>query len=165
MGDSATARGNSYGLRGALYPGQDQHIQFEKQDDGAHDQLPSLPRPQQADKVQNDRFQTEPFVEIPAPDPIWQRLDQSPQSKLQLGRAIASSLSIEKRSAGPNPAGTAAIVAKFYTPPAIEPVAYKNKEGHDQLLLKRWTCKVDWGPGAKMIWGRSIPKILHLMND
>lgn len=52
--NSATVRGDRYGLRGALYPGQDKHIQFEEQDDGAHDWLtsqhnqkrtPSLPRP------------------------------------------------------------------------------------------------------------------------
>lgn len=57
-----------------------------------------------------------------------------------------------------------AVAAKFCTPPAIEPGAHKDNEGHNELLLKRWTCKADWGPGAKIIWGRSIPKILHLMN-
>ena len=96
MGDSATARGDSYGLRGALYPGQDQHIQFEKQDDGAHDQPLSLPRPQQIDKVQDDRFQTEPFLETPVPLPISQCLDQSPQSEVQSARAIVSSWDFKK---------------------------------------------------------------------
>ncbi len=84
IGDSTIAKGDSYGLRGVLYLGQDQHIQFEKQDDGAHDQPPFLPRPEQADKVQDDRFQTEPFLETPVPLLVLQCLDQSPKSEVQL---------------------------------------------------------------------------------
>ena len=59
-----------------------------------------------------------------------------------------------------------AVASKFWTPPAIETIAHKDKEGYDQLSLERWTYKVlDWGPGAKTIWGRSIPEILPLIND
>lgn len=36
MENSAAARDDSHGLSGALYPGQDKHIQLEEQDDGAH---------------------------------------------------------------------------------------------------------------------------------
>ena len=128
MEDSVTVRGNSYRLRGALYPGQDQE---EKRDGGAHDQPPSLPRPQQADKVQDDRFQTEPCVENPVPLPRWQRLDRSPQSKVQPARAIASSWDFkrEEKSAGPKIVGTAAVATKFSTPLAIESVAHEHKRG------------------------------------
>ncbi|MCJ1343817.1 hypothetical protein MMC31_002014 [Peltigera leucophlebia] len=166
MEDSKTGRGDSYSLRGVIYPGQDKHIQFEEQDDGAHDQPPSLPRPEQADKAQDDRFQTEPFLETPAPPHTWQRLDRFPRPKAQLPRAIASSWDFkgEEKLAGPKLVGTAAVPTKFLTPPVIKSVAHEDKEGCDGLLLKRWTCKVDWGPEAKTIWGRSIPKILHLMN-
>ncbi|MCJ1345226.1 hypothetical protein MMC31_003432, partial [Peltigera leucophlebia] len=91
MEDSETGRGDSYGLRGVIYPGKDKHIQFEEQDDGAHDQPPSLPRPEQAEKVQDDRFHTESSLETPAPFHTWQRLDRLPQSKVQPPQAIALS--------------------------------------------------------------------------
>lgn len=89
-------------------------------------------------------------------------LDQSPHSKVQLTRAIASSRDSkqEGKLAGPSLLGTAAVAAKFWIPPALEPVLHKDTEGHDQLPLKRWTYKVlDWGGGAKTIWERSIPEI------
>lgn len=35
--DSITIRDNSYGMRGALYPGQDKKVQFESQDDRIYD--------------------------------------------------------------------------------------------------------------------------------
>ncbi len=117
-------------------------------------------------KSKMTRFQTEPCVENPVPLPRWQRLDRSPQSKVQPARAIASSWDFkrEEKSAGPKIVGRAAVATKFSTPLAIESVAHEQKRGHDRLLFKGWTCKVDWGPGAKNVWGRSIPKILHLMN-
>lgn len=40
MEDIATARGDSYGLRDTLFPGQGIHIRFEVQDDAAYDQSP-----------------------------------------------------------------------------------------------------------------------------
>ena len=124
MGDSATARGDSYGLR-------------------------------------DDRFQTEPFLETPVPLPISQCLDQSPQSEVQSAQAIVSSWDFKKeeKSAGPKIIGTTTVAAKFTTPLAIESVAHEEKKGYDRLLLKRWTCKVDWGPGTKTIWGRSVPML------
>ena len=164
-----------YEMGDALPPRQEKQTQLDEEDDGVYDipesrhyqkKKPPLPRPQQADEVQDDRFQTEPFLENSVSLPIWQRLDQSPQSKVQLAQAIASSWlpKRKERPARPNPVGTAAVAAKFWTPPSIEPVAHKDKEGYDQLLLKKRMCKVDWGPGAKIIWGRSIPKILPLIN-
>lgn len=183
--DSATVRGNSYSMRGALPPGQGKRVQFDDQDDGVHDRptpqyhqrkTPSPPRPQgnQDDRAVipikiaegKERFQAGAFFETPVPLPMWQRLDQSSQSKVQLARAIVSSWSTTRESAGPNPGGTAAVAAKFWTPPALEPVLHEDKEDHDQLSLKRWTYKVlDCGPGAKTIWGRSTPEILPLIND
>ncbi len=78
---------------------------------------------------------------------------------------MVSSWPTERKSAGPNPGGTVAVAAKFWTLPALEPVLHKETEGHDQSSLKRWTYKeLDWRPGAKAIWRRSIPKILHLTN-
>ena len=99
------------------------------------------------------RFQVESFHETPVPLPVWQRLDQLPQSKVQLTRAIASSWDFtrEEKLAGPTLLGTAAVAAKSYTPPALKPIAHKDKEGYNRLLLKRWTGKIDWGPGAKTI--------------
>lgn len=114
-----------------------------------------------------DRVQVGPFLETPVPLPMWQCLDQSPQLKVQFAWAIVSSWSTKRggKSAAPNRVGTSAVAAKFWTPPAIEPVAHKDKEGYDQLLLKRWTYKVpDRGPGAKTIWGRSIPEVLPSIN-
>ena len=190
--DSATVNGNYYGMSGAIPASQEKRVQFEEDDDdGVYDiaepryyqkKTPPPPRPQEAAKIQADcsvtketipiemregknRFQVGTFLETPFPLPIWQRLDQSPQSKVQFARTIVSSWSTKGGSIGPNPVGTAAVATKFLTPPAIVPVAHKDKEGYDQLSLKRWTYKVlDWGPGAKTIWGRSIPKILPLMN-
>lgn len=39
--DSATIKGDSYGMRGALHPGQDRQVQFGDQDDGVYDILES----------------------------------------------------------------------------------------------------------------------------
>ena len=187
INDTATIRGDSYSMRGALPLGQDRQVQFVDQDDGVHDQpipqyyqknIPPLPRLQEAAKTQDetfpikmaegkDRFQVGSFLETPVPLPMWQRLDKSPRSKLQLARAIASSWlpKREERPAGLNLAGIAAVASKSWTPPAIETIAHKDKAGYDQLLLRKWTYKVlDRGPGAKTIWGRSIPKILALIN-
>lgn len=38
MEDSAMIKGDSYGMRGALPPGQDKQVQFNHQDNGVHDQ-------------------------------------------------------------------------------------------------------------------------------
>ena len=188
--DSTIVIGGRYGMSGALPPSQEKRVQFEEEDDGVYDipeprhyQKETLPptRPQEAAKNQDnwsatketipikmaegkEHFQVGSFLETPVTLPIWQRLDLSPQLKVQLAQAIASSWFIKrgKKSAGPNLLGTAAVAAKFWTLPAI---AHKDKEGYDQLLLKRWTYKVlDRGPGAKTIWGRSIPEILPSVN-
>ena len=59
-----------------------------------------------------------------------------------------------------------ALASKFLTPPIIKTIALKDKKGCDQLSLDRWVYKTpDQGPRVKTIWGRSIPKILHLIND
>ena len=82
----------------------------------------------------------------------------SVQGATQLTQAKASSWEFkgEEKLAGPNLVGTVVVASKFWTPSAIEPVAHKYKGSYDRL---------DWGPGAKTIWGRSISKILPLMND
>ncbi|MCJ1349322.1 hypothetical protein MMC31_007558 [Peltigera leucophlebia] len=110
INDTATIRGDSYSMRGALSPGQDRRVQFVDQDDGVHDQptpqhyqknIPPLSRPQEAAEIQDDRavtketipikmaegkdrFQGGSFLETVVPLPMWQRLDQSPQPKVQL---------------------------------------------------------------------------------
>lgn len=68
---------------------------------------------------------------------MWQCLDQSPQSKIQLTQAIVSSWSIKKASAGPNPIKIAAVAAKFWTPPTIEPVAHRDKKDCDPVIAKK----------------------------
>lgn len=151
MENSAAAKDDSHGLSDALYPGQDKHIQLEEQDDGAHihsvfqqnqKRAPSLLRPEQVDKVQDDCFQPDLFLETPVLS-MWQCLDQSPQSKVKLHRAIASpwDFTTQEKSVGPNPAETVAVAAKRWTRPAPEHVAQKDKEGYDWLLLKGWACK------------------------
>lgn len=82
---------------------------------------------------------------------MWQCLKQSPQSKVQIAGAIASSWDFEREQklAGPNLVGTAAV-AKFLTRP-METTTPKDRKGYDQLLL---TYKVlDQGSKAKTIWG------------
>ena len=103
--DSATVRGNNYGMRGALNFGQDKQVQFEDQDDGVDDWL--TPRhyhhlPQGA-KTQDDwavkkepipikmaegkdGFQVGAFFDIPVTLLRWQFLE-SPQWRIQLDHA------------------------------------------------------------------------------
>ena len=64
------------------------------------------------------------------------REDRSPQAKAQLARALVSLWSTERTSTGPNPAGIAAVAAKFHTPPALAHMVHKDKESHDQLSWK-----------------------------
>ncbi len=116
---------------------------------------PPLPKPQEAAKTQADRSVIPEIIlinmakggdnchagsslETLVPLPIWQRLDQPPQSKVQLARAIVSSWDFkrEKKLAGPNLVGIAAVATKFSTPPAIESVAHEDKNDCDRLLLK-----------------------------
>lgn len=60
MENSATIKGNSYGMKGALPPGQDRRVQFDE-DDGVHDwptpqhhqrKTPPPPRPQESQNNQ-----------------------------------------------------------------------------------------------------------------
>lgn len=73
MGDSATIRGDSYGMRGALPPGQDKQVQFVDQDDGVYDQpipqhyqrkTPPPPRPQEAAKTQDNQAVSKETIPI-----------------------------------------------------------------------------------------------------
>lgn len=77
-----------------------------------------------------DRFQVSTFFDTPVTLPIQQLLDWSPQLRVQLAYAIASSWPIKrgKKSAGPNPIGVAATASKFWAPPAIETMAHKDQE-------------------------------------
>lgn len=136
MEDSATVIGDKYGMSGVLTPSQDKRVQFEEEDDGVYDisepghsqKETPLPRPQEAAKTKVDcsvpkdtipiemregknRFQVGSFLETPVPLPMWQCLDQSPQSKVQVAQAIALSwdLEREKKPAGPKLVGTAFI--------------------------------------------------------
>ncbi len=61
---------------------------------------------------------------------MCQLLDRSPQLKVQFTRTIASSHSTRrgKKSAGPNPVGTAVAASKFWTLPVIETVAHGDQE-------------------------------------
>lgn len=97
---------------------------------------------------------------------MWRCLDQSPQSKVKLPRAIASPWDFKRqeKSVGPNPAETVAVAAKRWIRPALEPVAQKDKEGYDWLLLQGWACKVDWELEAKTIWGRTLPEVIPSIN-
>ena len=125
MEGSTTIRADSHGMKSALHPGQDRQVQFEDQDDGVYDR----PTPQH-----------------------YQR--KTSQSKVQLTQAIVSSWGFkgEKKLAGPKLIGTVALASKFWTPPAIETIALKDKEGCNQLSLDRWVYKApDQGLGAKTI--------------
>lgn len=142
------------------------------------------PRPQEISKIQDDRSvipetisikmaegenscQAGSFLETPVPLHILRCWDQSPQSEVQLARAIVSSWDFkrEEKSAEHNLVGIAAEATKFSTPVAIESVAHKDKKRLWQAIIEKMgRAKVDWGPEAKTIWGRSISKILHLMN-
>lgn len=158
MEDSVTVRGNSYGMRGALHPGQDKQVQFESQDDGVYDRppipsphyqrkAPPPPKLQETTEMEvdrllaketipikmaegKDRFQVGAFLDTPVTLPIWQLLDRSPQLRVQLARAIASSRPTKrgKKSAGPNSVGAAATASKSWTPPAIETMAHEDEE-------------------------------------
>lgn len=190
MEDSAIVISDKYGMSCALNPSQDQRVQFGGGGDGVYD-IPDprqyqkkISRPQHANKVQDDQsvtqetipikmtknknsFQTGPFLETPISLLIRHRLDQSPQSEVQLARAIASSWDFkrEEKSAGPNLVRAAAVASKFWIPPVIKTIEHEDKEDHDRLLPKRWTYKeLDQGPKAKTIWGRNIPEILPLIN-
>ena len=118
--EDSTIRGDRYGMSGALPPSQEKRVQLEE-DNGFYDiaeprhyqkKTHLLPRPQAAAKIQGDcfviketipikkredktRFQVGSFFETPVPLPMWQRLGQSPQSKVQLARAIVSSWAIK----------------------------------------------------------------------
>ena len=76
------------------------------------------------------RFQVGAFLDTLVTLPMWQLLDHSPQLRLQLARAIASSWPTKrgKKSAGPNLFGTAAAASKFWTLLVIETVAHEDKE-------------------------------------
>lgn len=130
-------------MSGALPPSQKKRVQLEEEDNGIYDiaeprhyqkKTPLLPRPQAAAKIQGDcfvtketipiemregkeRFQVRSFFETPVPLPMWQRLGQSPQSKVQLARATVSSWS-----------------TKSYTPPII---VEKDKHHFLQEFLLR----------------------------
>lgn len=119
-------------------------VQLEEEDNGIYDiaepshyqkKTPLLPRPQAAAKIQGDcfvtketipieiregkeRFQVGSFFETPVPLPMWQRLGQSPQSKVQLARAIVSSWS-----------------TKSYTSPII--VEKNNHHFLQEFLLRK----------------------------
>lgn len=64
MEDSITLRdSSSYGMRSALFPAQDKHIQFETQDDGVYNQpqspyyqqkIPLLPKSLETTNIESD---------------------------------------------------------------------------------------------------------------
>ena len=141
MEDSVTVMGDSHIMRGELHPGQEKQVQFENQDDKVHGRptiryyqrkIPPPPHPQEIAQMEADqlvakettrirmaegknRFQVGAFLAIAVTLQIWQLLDRSPQLKLQLARAMVSSRITRKgkKSAWPNPAGTAIAASKF----------------------------------------------------
>lgn len=107
MEDSVTVRGSSsYGMRGALPPGQDKQVRFETQDDGVYDRLQSQryqqktalpPKSPETTTIKSDwlvpketipikmaegkdRFQVGAFLDTPVTLPMWQLLDRSPST-------------------------------------------------------------------------------------
>lgn len=156
MEDSATIRGDSYDMRGVLHLSQDKQVRFEDKDDGVYDQsapryhqrkTPPPPQPQEISKIEvdgsvtketimikiaegKDRFQVGAFLNTPVNLPMWQLLDRSPQLRVQLARAMASSRPTKRgrKSAGPNLVGTAATASKSWTPPFIEIIAHEDEE-------------------------------------
>ena len=155
--------GCRYERGGVSPPSQEERIQLDEKSDGVCDiaepmryqgeKLPLSGR-QEVASIQADCSGTKESISIKM------RKDRSLQLKGQLARAMESLSYTERQLTGLNSARTAAVATKFHTPPALELGAHKDKKGYDRLLLKRWTCKVDWGPGAKTIWGRNIPEIL-----
>ncbi len=77
-----------------------------------------------------ERFQVGEFLDTPVTLPMWQLLDRSPQLRVQLARAMASSRPTKRgrKSAAPNPVGTAAATSKVWIPSAIETVAHEDEE-------------------------------------
>ncbi len=156
MEDSVTVKGDSHVMRGELHPGKEKQVQFENQDDKVHDRptsryyqrkTPTPLHPQEIAKMKADqlvakenipirmaegknRFQVGAFLDTLITLPMLQLLDWSPQLKVQLARAMASSCLTrrEKKSAGPNPVRTAAAALKFLTSPMIETVAHEDEE-------------------------------------
>ncbi len=154
--DSVTVRGDNHVIRCALHPGKEKQVQFENQDDKVHNRpttryyqqkTPPPPYLQEIAKIQADqlvaketipirmaegknRFQVGEFLDTPITLLMWQLLDRSPQLKVQLARAMASSCPTKrgKKSTGPNPVGTEEAVSKCWTPPLIETVAYEDEE-------------------------------------
>ena len=141
MEDSVTVRGDSHVMRGVLYPGKEKQVQFENQDDKVHDRptpqyyqrkTPPPTHPKEIAKMEADqlvaketipirmaedknRFQVGAFLDTPVTLPMWQLLDRSPQLRVQLACAMASSCPTRrgKKSAGPNPVGNAEAASKF----------------------------------------------------
>lgn len=77
-----------------------------------------------------DRFQVGAFLDTPVTLPMWPLLDRSPQLRVQLARAMASSRPTkrEKKSTRSNPVGAAATASKSWTPPVIETIAHEDEE-------------------------------------
>lgn len=77
-----------------------------------------------------NRFQVGTFLDIPITLPIWQIFDRSPQLKVQLARAMASSQTTkrEKKSAEPNSISAAATAFKSLDAPTIETMAHKDEK-------------------------------------
>lgn len=77
-----------------------------------------------------DRFQVGGFLGTPVTLPMWQLLDRSPQLRVQLACAMASSGTTKrgKKSTGSNPVGAAATASKSWTPPVIKTTAHKDEE-------------------------------------
>ncbi len=156
MKDSVTVRGDSHVMRSVLHPREEKKVRFENQDDKVHDRptpryyqqrTPPPPHLQDIAKMESDqlvsnetipirmaegknRFQVGAFLDTPVTVPIRQLLDRSPQLKVQLACAIASShpTKREKKSTEPNSVETAEAASKFWTLPVIETVAHEDEE-------------------------------------
>lgn len=91
-----------------------------------------------------DRFQVDVlFNNILVTLFIWQFLDQSPQLKILLACAIASSWSSQSgmKSARLNFVGATAMASKSWAPPAIETMVQKDEEViylHINVWIGKW---------------------------
>lgn len=113
MKDSMIAHGCGYKLGSVSSLSEEKRIQFDEEDDRVCD-IAEPTRCQEPIPTKT-RFQVESFHKTPVPLSVWQRLDQSPQSKVQFTRAIASSWDPkkERKLAGPSLLETAAVAANF----------------------------------------------------
>ncbi len=123
-----------------------------------------------------DRLQVVAFLDTPVTLPMWQLLHRSPQLRVQLAHAMASSRPAKrgKKSARLNPVGAAVTASKSWAPPAIKTMAHEDEEVIC-LYIDAWIGKqklnmtlVDSGAVVKLISQKVVHDLdlpVHQMDE